>query len=163
MAKMDWSFTEDGDIKLGTPKVNDNNQILYLHDDDTVDTNKVRNGKQGKTIRDLSYVAGKSARKQVIYNRLKTEDPDWYHHPTMGGNLSDLIGEPNTRETGELGVRYITKSLTYFGFLTPTQLSVRATPISEEEIVFFITILLDDAEPYRLPIIFNLTHGIKEE
>jgi hypothetical protein len=163
MAKMDWSFTEDGDIALGAPKVNENNQILYLHDDDVVDTNKVRGGKEGKLIRDLSYVAGKAARKQVIFNRLKTDDPDWYHHPGMGGNLTDLIGEPNTRETGELGVQYITRSLTYHSFLSATQLSVRAVPISEEEIVFFITILLDDDEPYRLPITFNLTHGLKEE
>lgn len=162
MSKMDWGFTEDGDLQLGAPKVDDNNNVLYYHEDDTVSIEPIHNGKEGKMIRDLTYVLDRNAMKQVIYNRLKTDAPDWYHHPNMGGNLTDLIGEPNTRDTGNLGVSYITDALTYDGFISPMQLSVRAVPTSPEEIIFFITIAMTDGETYRLPLTFNLTHGLKE-
>jgi hypothetical protein len=164
MAKIDFSISEDGDLIPGAPKVDpEDNKILYYYPDtDTVGKDNFRGSVEGKMICDMAYTTGRMAIKQIIMNRLKTDAPDWYHHPQMGGNLSDLIGEPNTSNTGNLGAQYIAGALTYGRMFAPEQIYVKATPISAEEIMFFITINIDDREPYRLPIVFNLNYGLKE-
>jgi hypothetical protein len=163
MAKIDFSMTDDGDLKLGAPKVDDDNSIVYYYPDAGVTSkDKIRGITEGKEVRDLSYITGRPATKQIIMNRLRTDAPDWYHHPTMGGNLSDLIGEPNTEETANLGAQYITNALTYSRMFAPEQVYVKPVPISTEEIMFFVTVDVGDREPYRLPIVFNLNHGLKE-
>lgn len=163
MARIDWGLTEDGDLDLGAPRVNAENQILYYHKhDESVDTSEIKDGIAGVMLRDLVYTTGRHALKQTIHSRLRTDAPDWYHHPSMGGNLTDLIGEPNTRETGEWGAELIMQAMTYDGMLSPLQLSIRPTPISDTDIVFFVTVALDETETYRLPIHFSLSHGLKE-
>ncbi len=162
MAKIDWSITEDGDLVLGSPKVDTNNNTLYYHDDGTTDINQFKNGREGKPVCDLAYTMGKDAWKQLIFDRLKTDAPDWFHHPNMGGNLTDLIGEPNTRETANIGMQSIMNALTYGALLSPHLINIRPIPINVEEILFFLTIDIDDSEPYRLPIVFNLNSGLKE-
>lgn len=162
MAKIDFTLSEDGDIVLGAPRLNDEDKVLYYHHNGSTSTDPYQDGIEGKMIKDLSYTIGRDAWRQIIINRLKTDAPDWYHHPTLGGNLTDLIGEPNTRTTGELGALYITNALTYGGFLSATQVAVRAVPVSENEIIFFISVDIDDDEPYRMPIVFNLNYGLKE-
>lgn len=157
--KIDFAFSEDGDIVLGLPRLDADGDILYLHKDGTIDKFQ---GEDGRELLDFAYRRNRDAYKQIILNRLKTDAPDWYHHPQMGGNLSDLIGEANTRETAARGARYIVDALTYENFLNPHQVLVRPVPISHEEILFVITIHLDDNDPFQLPLVFNLTHGLKE-
>lgn len=160
--KIDFAFSEDGDLILGLPKLNDGGKILYRHKDGTMDTIQYRGTEKGKEVLDLAYTRGKDAVQQIVMNRLKTEAPDWYHHPSMGGNLTDLIGEQNTKETAMLGVNYIMDALTYGGLFSASQVGIRPVPVNAEEILFSITIQLDGNEPYRLPLVFNLNHGLKE-
>ena len=80
----------------------------------------------------------------------------------MGDNLTDLIGEPNTRETGQLGASYILRALTYQGLYNETQLSVRPVPLSPEEIIFMIDISKYGNKVTRLPLVFNLQHGLMD-
>ena len=159
MAKIDWAFTEDGDLSLGDPMVDEEGQILYKQLDGSVSLDK---GEQGKEIRDIGWVYDEEAEKQIVMNRLRTDAPDWFHHPVLGGNLSDLIGEPNTRETGEKGAISITRALTYQNFYSPNQASVRPVPISPNEIVFLIDIAKFSNSVYRIPLIFNLEHGLMD-
>jgi hypothetical protein len=164
MAKIDFSLTEDGDLALGAPKVDplDNKTIYYYPSTGTTSKDKYVGALEGIPVCDLSYMTGRFAYKQLVMSRLRTDAPDWYHHPTMGGNLSDLIGEPNNQDTGNLGAGYITKALTYDGLFLPEQVYVRPVPVSAEDIVFFVSLNLGDSEPYRLPIVFNLNSGLKE-
>ena len=159
MAKIDWGFTEDGDIELGEPRMDGQGLVLYKHLDGIVDTDKREDGKE---IRDIGTVYDLDAEKQVIINRLRTDSPEWYHHPGMGGNLTDLIGEPNTKETGAIGARYIYKALTYGGLYNGIQLNIRPVPLSIEEIVFMIDIVRFDNEVVRLPLTFNLQTGLMD-
>lgn len=159
MARMDWAFTEDGDLGLSDPEVNEFGEVLYRHIDGSIDNDK---GEDGKEVRDIGWVYDLEAEKQVILNRLRTDAPDWYHHPQMGGNLTDLIGEPNTRETGELGANYIMAALTYAELYNPSQLRVRAIPMSETEMVFMIDVVKLADEIVRLPLIFNLVSGLMD-
>jgi hypothetical protein len=159
---IDFAFSEDGDILLGAPKLDTNGNLLYLHADRTIDVEQYQNGVQGKTIQDMAYSLGRDALRQVIINRLKTDAPDWFHYPTMGGNLTDLIGEPNTKDTGQRGVVMITEVLTYGNLLDAANLSIRAVPVNSEDILFLITVKTKDNDVFKLPIVFNLNHGLKE-
>lgn len=155
--KVDWGFTDDGDLALGEPQLSSDGQKLYRHLDGTIDTVK---GMTGKELRDLSYTYGLDVEKQIIMNRLKTDAPDWFCHPNMGGNLSDLIGEPNTQATGDRGVAYIKAALTYNGLYSESQISVSRVPISISEILYLITITKFNGEPYQLPLVLNIEHGL---
>lgn len=157
MAKIDWAFTEDGDLVVGDPKVTQTGEILYKHLDGTEDTEMREDGQE---IRDIGLTYDLEANKQTIMNRLKTDTPDWYHHPAMGGNLSDLIGEPNTRETGERGAYYIRKALTYGNLYSDSQISVRPIPVGANEIAFVVDITMLGNQVTRLPLVFNLEHGV---
>ena len=159
MAKIDWAFSKDGDLVLGDPAVNDSGEVLYKHLDGTIDTDKREDGKEH---RDIGTAYDLDAEEQIIFNRLRTDSPDWYHHPSMGGNLTDLIGEPNTRETAQLGASYITSALTYRGLYNISQISIRPVPISVDELLFMITILKFNNEVIRLPLTFNLQSGLMD-
>lgn len=156
-ARLDWGFTDDGDLSLGEPQLDANGNKLYRHFDGTVDTTK---GSEGKELRDLTYSYSLGADKQIIMNRLKTDTPDWFHHPNMGGNLSDMVGEPNTKETGFRGADYITAALTYGNLYAPSEVSVKPIPISMNEMLFLITITKFRQNPYQIPLTFNLEHGL---
>lgn len=157
MVKIDWTLTADGDIALGDPKLDDQGSILYKHADGTVDADMREDGRE---IRDIGTVYDLDADRQTIMSRLRTDSPDWYHHPGMGGNLTDLIGEPNTPETGSIGVAYIYKALTYDGFLTMNQLEIRPVPLSIDELIFMIDVTKFGNEVVRLPLVFNLQTGL---
>lgn len=159
MATIDWAFSEEGDLILGDPKVDDDGYVMYQHWDGSISTDK---GDDGVEIRDLGVSTDIDAEKQIILNRLRTDSPDWYHHPSMAGNLTDLVGEPNTRSTGDLGVRSIVRALTYKNLYNSKQLNVRAVPLSANEIVFVIDIMKFGSDVIRFPITFNLETGLMD-
>jgi hypothetical protein len=160
MAKVDWAFSEDGDLMLGDPRTDNDGNILYLHDDGTIDTDKREDGRE---IKDIDVTSDLDAEKQTIFNRLRTDAPDWYHYPSMGGNLTDLIGEPNTRETAARGASYIEAALTYGGLYDGSQLGIRPVPISQNELLFLIEISKYGSKVFRLPLTFNLQTGLMDE
>lgn len=155
MERIDWSFTADGDLAVGNPRTNEEGEILYKHLNNQVDTEM---GEDGRVVRDLALVRDLEAEKQMVLNRLRTDAPDWYHHPGMGGNLSDLIGEPNTRATGMAGARAIETALTYEGLYNLQSINVRPVPISQDTLLFMIDIY-KSSEVVRLPLAFNLESG----
>lgn len=159
MKKIDLAFSPEGDLLLGPPRIDSDGAILYRHPDGSITTEE---GLNGKVLYDFAYVRNRDALRQNIMNRLKSDNPDWYHHSKIGGNLSDLIGEPNTKETGDLGATYIYNSLTYSNLVSPYVLSVRPVPINSNEILFLITIDMGTEESYKLPVVFNLERGLKE-
>jgi hypothetical protein len=160
MAKKDWTFTEDGDLVLGDPRTDTDGNVLYLHNDGTIDTNQAGDGRE---IRDLDVSSDLDAEKQIIFNRLRTDAPDWYAYPALGGNLTDLIGEPNTRDTASRGAAYIQAALTFNSLYDSSQVNVRPVPISQNEILFMIEISRAASGVFRLPLTFNLVTGLMDE
>lgn len=159
MQGFDFAMTNEGDLQLGTEKINDQGEILYRQADGSISTVY----QEGSTsVQDMAILRGKQALKQNIYNRLRTDNPDWYHHLNIGANLTDLIGEHNTKETADRGAAYISAALTYKGLLQHGQFSIRTIPISANEIMFLLTVTIEDEEEFRLPLVFNLHRGLKE-
>lgn len=156
--KVDFRFTVDGDLALGSPQVNEEGELLYVDAYGNLSTNST----EGELIRDIPLRHSYLSEVQVVLNRLRTDDPDWQLHPNIGANLSDLIGKPNTRETGDEGCRLIVDCLTKEGFIKESELDVRAIPYSRSEIIFRI-VLTRKAGEIVLPILYNLEHGILTE
>lgn len=156
MPTRDWEFSPDGDLVLGDPRVDAEGNILYINIDRTVTTEPTE---QSKPIRDISYLSGQEAELQIVKNRLRTDSPDWFHHPKMGGNLTDLIGEQNTREVGQRGAASIFEALTYDGLYSRPDVSVRPVPINAQSILFMIEIN-SYGSLNRYPFIFELEKGL---
>ncbi|HLO11235.1 MAG TPA: hypothetical protein VK190_03140 [Pseudoneobacillus sp.] len=142
----DIKLTDNGDLILGNPKTDSDGNIII---------------KDGKPILDLDIVSNTFCDKQMIYERLMTEQLDWYIYENIGNKLNDLIGQPNTRTTGDLGVKYITDALTYDQFIPINKISVKATPINNNEIVFTVRIQLNENETYNAYVTLNLNKGVE--
>ncbi|MES9681813.1 hypothetical protein ABWK22_02610 [Gottfriedia acidiceleris] len=156
--KVDFRFTADGDLELGSPSFNEFGELLYINSIGEISTDDT----DGEMIRDVPLQVSYLSEKQVIKNRLQTDNPDWLLHPEIGADLSELIGLPNTRETGELGKSLIEKSLTDDGFISKGDLDVRPVPVSSSEILFYLTVKRK-AGDLVMPVLFNLEHGLLTE
>lgn len=156
--KVDFRFTEEGDLELGSPSFNEFGELLYVNPLGDVTTEST----EGELIRDIPLQVSYLSEKQVIINRLKTDNPDWLLHKEIGGDLSELIGLPNTRQTGQIGRELIEKSLTSDGFIGLKDLIVRPVPISSSEILFHITLKRKTTD-LVIPVLFNLEHGLLRE
>ena len=82
--------------------------------------------------------------KQEIFNRVRSEFQDWTLHPWIGAGISDIIGEPNSRETAEIGKEKIMNSLTIGAFVVADDVNIKYMPITHDSIMYTIEI---DVEP----------------
>lgn len=156
--KVDFRFTPEGDLAMGSPAVNEFGELIYVDIAGELSTDST----EGNLVRDIPLQVSYLSDKQVILNRLKTENPDWYLHKEIGSDLSELIGLPNTRETGMKGREMIERCLTFDKFISPEDLSVRPVPISSSEILFYISITRRGND-LVVPVLFNLEHGLLNE
>ena len=159
MIRRDFRFSEDGDIQLGAPRTNTAGEILYVDafGEESTDPSS------GQMIRDIALHVEENVLKQTSRNRLKTDAPDWFHHPLLGGNLSDLIGESNTRATGEKGVQLIIDALTYEDYFSLDQLNVRAVPVNASTILFYVEVKETTDIGMEYPVLFDLDSGLMSE
>ena len=125
-----------------------------------IQTSAPRTNEDGEQVFDIALSYGVDTLKQNIYARVKTQAPDWFLHPNLGGNLEDLIGEPNTRDTAQKGIKLIHDALTYGDFLTDGEFNVKAVPINKEEVVFFIVVDGVTGQ-VTVPIQFSYNYGMK--
>jgi hypothetical protein len=153
--KRDFRFSEEGDLVLGSPRINEFGELLYIDMMGEVTTDDA----EGELIRDIPTQVSYLSEKQVILNRLKTDNPDWLLHPEVGADLAELKGLPNTRETGKLAIELVERCLTEDGFLSRNDIQVRPVPISSDEILIHISIARN-ANNLVIPVLYNLEHGL---
>lgn len=156
--KVDFRFSAEGDLELGSPSFNEFGELLYIDAVGNIGTEE----SEGELVRDIPLQVSILSEKQIILNRLRTDNPDWLLHPNIGADLSELIGLPNTRKTGEMGVQLIRTCLTHDGFINNEDLEVGRVPVSSEEILFRITIKRRTKD-LVLPVLLNLEHGLLTE
>jgi len=114
--------------------------LLFSDDGDLV----IQNG-------DLALTSnGAQEKQQMIMCRVRTNNPDWFHHPYIGADLDDLYGEPCTRETAQKGIEQITKALTSDGYISRDNLIVEAVPGYKEINFFIYTLDTETEEPIVL-------------
>jgi hypothetical protein len=83
---------------------------------------------------DFDTVSNEDCVAQDIQDRLRSNAPEWYHHPRICANFEDVKGEPNTRETGERVEDMALYALTNDGRIQEGDVIVRAVPVSTKQI-----------------------------
>jgi len=98
---------------------------------------------------------------------VKADLLDWELEPTLGTNLSDFVGEANTRENGEAIEDRVRISLIDSGIVSPEDLFVRVIPLSIHRVMISIAVLtlatsnnrLSAGEPVVVTLVFDTTEG----
>lgn len=113
-------------------------------------------------IQDTSYDYLQSLRNEIA-NIVKSELLDWEQDPTIGANISDFLGEPNTREMGELIEDRVRTSLISARVVLPEDVSVRVVPVGVHRVLITVSVLvvatannqLNVSEPIVASVIFD--------
>jgi hypothetical protein len=117
----------------------------------------------GNPLYDFKMTSDTESLEQDIYNRIKTNSPDWELHPEIGGNLEDIIGEKNTQEVAQIAEDQLRKTLTYDNRIKTDDLEVYGIPTDYDEVTFYIKVQVDSvSEPIVIPIPFNFIRGMLE-
>jgi hypothetical protein len=110
---------------------------------------------------DFLIANGSIVLKQDIAFRMRTDQGDFIPHPDIGAGLTELIGEPNTRETTKNGESMITHSLVYDGMVSSVDLSVRGVPISLDSVVYYVFVNTSAGQLNVTPeVVFNMMSGL---
>lgn len=157
--RIDFAFSKDGDLVLGEQKTNSEGELLY-RDPSRPGGYTTEVSETTIPIRDIGAAFDVEIKQQMIWNRFRTENPDWSLHDGIGADLTDLIGELNTRETMEIGRGKIIQALTYDEALTENDFEVRGFPYNSESIMYIITLKEEGREDVRIPLLFHVELGL---
>lgn len=95
---------------------------------------------------------------QEVRTRIQSDLYDWALNPHIGSSLSELVGEPNNKETAENGKIRIISCLTKDGLCDSSRIKVRYTPISRHVIMYNVLIQLPDItgqDLINISLLFN--------
>ena len=95
--------------------------------------------------------------RQEIYNRLKSDFQDWALHSWIGAGLSDIIGEPNSRETAEIGKEKIRNALTIGAFLNAEDVNIKYVPVAKDVLMYILSVDVEPTEENKYTDIVKVT------
>ncbi|MFW6029045.1 MAG: hypothetical protein ACOCRO_02195 [Halanaerobiales bacterium] len=104
---------------------------------------------------DIKIANPEESVKQEVYNRLKTNNPDWYRHYNLGADLEDIRGMDNTEDTAELGKLKIINALTHDNRFNKSDIEIEAVPTNKDEITYYIFINLGYKKPLVIPYVVS--------
>lgn len=76
----------------------------------------------------------------MIRTIVQSDVDDWEEHPSIGANLSDYIGEPNSRENGDKISRRVKAAIVTARVANAVDTSVRVIPITSSTIMVLVKI-----------------------
>ena len=115
---------------------------------------------EGGDLKDTSWDLWESLR-QEIRTRICGVYGDWKLYPSLVADLIELLGSPNTRETGKKIETKSSYSLISDGFLTINDFSLRVVPISLESVAVIVTVSgynPENKETEEVSILFTSTN-----
>lgn len=108
---------------------------------------------------DFDVVVNAECCAQGAFCRLKSADPEWYQE-AIAANLEDILGKPNTQETGREGEELIKKALLTDHLIAHEDMYVQAIPVDRQTVVFFVYFKPDTlTEPIGFEVRLNLSSG----
>lgn len=139
---MDIAITPDGDLKLGNQLTNEDNDLLFYVNNKPESVGIIVSvpNENSIPIRDMDVVYSDDSSLQLISNRFRTDETDWYLYPELGASISELAGELNSRETAEKGKNMIINSLIKDSAFNESDIEIIPIPISLNEILYDIRI-----------------------
>lgn len=78
---------------------------------------------------------------QRAYMILQTTPGDFTLYPRLGADLSVLYGMPQSRDTGDLGIKIIEEALTRANTFSASSLSIKAVPTGPQTIRFDVYVV----------------------
>lgn len=77
---------------------------------------------------------------QEIKTRTEGDQGDWRVFPNTGGNISDFVGEPNTKSTAEAIRTRMLSCLSADSFINSKDIKILYLPIDSDKILFRLSI-----------------------
>ena len=105
-----------------------------------------RNGDMELEDGDFKLATPKETVTQDIFNRVMTNNPDWYRYPDIAANLEDIFGMDNTFETGQEAINKVETALTKDGRFNSGDLNIDAVPTGKDKLEIFIFINTGEQE-----------------
>lgn len=109
---------------------------------------------------DVATVSGDDWVVHEINKRIRTSNPGWVLHPSVGAGIEDFVGRPSTKSLGLQIEHAVRRSLTVDGFLLPGAIVVQAVPTSLTSISVFVTVTAPGGQSVVTNAIFDVRNGI---
>lgn len=98
-----------------------------------------------------------------VQNVMKSESFDWEKDISLGSNLSDFRGEPNSRKTGTAIERRMRSKISEIGIVQSQDINVRVVPVHANRILIMIRIAAESTpnnsllpgEPVKVDLIYD--------
>jgi len=89
---------------------------------------------------------------QQIYIRVMTALGDFITYPNLGSRLDNLMGMPQSPETGQIGVALVMDAIKRDGLFVGRELTVKAVPTGNQTIRFDIYTFVDNQNSLVLSV-----------
>ena len=109
---------------------------------------------------DFQLVDGFEWLYREVNKRIRTDNPTWMFHNTIGASLSDFQGNPNTPEAARRIRQRIVHVLGKDNIAYPGELSVRVVPMDVDGILIIIYLDLAGNRVELSKNIYNYSNGI---
>lgn len=109
---------------------------------------------------DLQLVEGFDWLYREVNKRIRTENPSWVGHPTVGVGMGDFQGHPNTPDTAKALRQRIKYVLAQGNISYPGEFNVRIVPIRSDGIMVFIYLDLAGNRVELQRLIYDFSNGI---
>jgi len=111
---------------------------------------------------DLAKVEGFDWLCREVSKRIRTENPEWVGHPTIGANLGDFIGQPNTAGMAKIIRKRVKHTISKGNIAFPGEFSVRVVPIRRDAIMIMIYLNLAGHRTELEKVIYSFGRGVVE-
>ena len=108
---------------------------------------------------DFRIISGYDWAKREINKVLRTENPEWTNHSSVGAGLESFVGQTNTRDVADDIKLAISRAAERQGFLFPANLEVRVVPTGINSIQIFLNINADGTKTTVGELIFDFRKG----
>jgi hypothetical protein len=111
---------------------------------------------------DLRLVEGFDWLSREVGKRIRTDNPSWVGHPSIGVGMSDFQGHPNMPDTAKSLRKRIKYVLQQDNISYPGEFNVRIVPIRSDGIMIFIYLDLAGSRVEIQRLIYDFSNGISQ-
>ena len=109
---------------------------------------------------DLKLTEGFDWLVREINKRVRTINPEWKGHETLGADIETFAGRANTKEVADEISRRITDSVSSWGLDSPGAIQARVVPTGPSSVNVFIFIDLMGIRYNLTRVIFDFDNGV---
>jgi hypothetical protein len=111
---------------------------------------------------DIAKCTGFDWVTREVNKRVRTNNPSWRYHPTVGASLDYYVGLLNTEATARRIRQAIERSLNVDDIAFPGQWNVQVFPIGNDTIAIIINLVIGGVSIMLEKLIYNYTNGTSQ-